>query len=163
KLGRSVYSVKARASTLDISLRVVEGYSRQDLCQLLGAGVKEVRTWIQNGWIKLQGERITERSVISFLRRHPEEYQLSRVDEAWFKGLLFPSFGRPSNKVEGRCQSQVVDNTSNVGQFPSLALDSHGTIYIAYYDAASGSLRLAHSRNATGSAPVRSIEQSIVK
>jgi hypothetical protein len=31
--------------------------------------------------------------MIKFLREHPEEYRLSRVDEAWYKGLLFQSFG----------------------------------------------------------------------
>jgi hypothetical protein len=31
---------------------------------------------------------------MKFLRDHPEEYRLNRVDEAWFKGLMFPSFGR---------------------------------------------------------------------
>jgi len=92
KLGRTHYSVKGMASRLDIRLRVLDGYSRQDLCELLGMGIKTVCRWIDNGWIKVEDGRITEKSITIFLRRHPEQYRLSRVDDAWYKGLLFPSF-----------------------------------------------------------------------
>src|SRR5262249_48602634 len=92
KLGRTHYSVKGMASRLDLRLRVLDGYSRQDLCELLGTGIKQVCRWIENGWIKVENGRITEKSVTLFLRRHPEQYRLSRVDDAWYKGLLFPSF-----------------------------------------------------------------------
>jgi hypothetical protein len=50
--------------------------------------------WIKLGWLRVQDDRITETSMMKFLRDHPEEYRLNRVDEAWFKGLMFPSFGR---------------------------------------------------------------------
>jgi hypothetical protein len=69
-------------------------YSQQDIEQLLGVGRRRVCQWIKNGWLQLLNGRVTEKSVAKFLRLHPEEYQLSRVDEAWFKGMLFPSFGR---------------------------------------------------------------------
>jgi hypothetical protein len=92
KLGRTSYSVKGKASRLDIRLRVLQGYSREDLSQLLGTGIKQVRRWIQSGWIKEEAGRTPERSIAAFLRRHPEQYRLSRVDDAWYKGLLFPSF-----------------------------------------------------------------------
>jgi hypothetical protein len=94
QLRRSHYSVKARAALLGLFLRVLEGYSREELRQLIGVGSAEIRKWIQNGWIKIDQDRITENSVRLFLRQHPEKYKLSRVDEAWYKGLLFPSFGR---------------------------------------------------------------------
>jgi hypothetical protein len=73
---------------------VSTNYSQQDLEQLLGVGRSRVCQWIKNGWLQLLNGRVTEKSVAKFLRLHPEEYQLSRVDEAWFKGMLFPSFGR---------------------------------------------------------------------
>jgi len=42
-----------------------------------------------------------------------------------------------------------VDSSADVGQYSSLALDSHDEVYISYYDAARGVLRLGHRRTAT--------------
>jgi hypothetical protein len=93
-LGRSYYSVKARIASMGLSSRISDGYSQHDLQQLFGVGADRVRRWITRGWLQLDKGRVTERSLERFLRQHSEEYQLSRVDEAWFKGMLFPSFGR---------------------------------------------------------------------
>ena len=97
RLGRTYYSVKAQAARMGFSARVSADYSQQDIEQLLGVGRKRVSQWIRKGWLHLLGGRITERSLENFLRLHPEEYQLNRVDEAWFKGMLFPSFGKPQS------------------------------------------------------------------
>lgn len=94
KLGRSYCSVKAQCSRLGLQSRLASGYSRADVGYLLGVGARSVRTWIKLGWLRVQDDRITETSMMKFLRDHPEEYRLNRVDEAWFKGLMFPSFGR---------------------------------------------------------------------
>jgi hypothetical protein len=94
KLGRSYGSIKARCAKQNISRRISDGYSREDVESLLGVGARSVRKWIKSGWLKLHQDRVTESSMIRFLREHPEEYRLNRVDETWFKGLLFPSFGR---------------------------------------------------------------------
>src|SRR5262245_8157105 len=94
RLGRSYYSVKAEVTKLAPTARLSANYSQENVEQLLGVGRKRVCQWIRNGWLHLSDGRVTERSLERFLRLHPEEYQLSRVDEAWFKGMLFPSFGR---------------------------------------------------------------------
>jgi len=91
RLGRSYWAVKAQCAKHNISARVTSGYSRADLEYLLGVGSRSVRKWIQLGWLKIQQDRINEPGMIKFLREHPEEYRLNRVDETWFKGLLFPS------------------------------------------------------------------------
>jgi hypothetical protein len=59
-----------------------------------------VKIWIGRGWLRYGGQgsalhstRIPEPSVKRFLKEHPEEYRLARVDEAWFKGMLFTAFG----------------------------------------------------------------------
>jgi hypothetical protein len=93
-LKRSYWSVKAECSRLHLSSRLSEGYSRADIEYLLGAGQRSIRKWIDMGWLRVEGGRVTEASIFKFLREHPEEYRLNRVDEAWFKGLLFPAFGR---------------------------------------------------------------------
>lgn len=101
RLNRTYWSVKAAFSKLELQSRVREGYSQGDVAYLLGASPQSVRKWIRLGWLKVQDSRITEASLIRFIRTHAEEYQLSRVDEAWFKGLLFPEFGRKSTNALG--------------------------------------------------------------
>lgn len=102
KLRRSYWSVKARCSQLQISSRLTNGYSRTDVQYLLGVGTRSVKKWIKMGWVRLQDNRLTEASVAKFLRDHPDEYKLNRVDEAWFKGILFPAFGRTSREPSSR-------------------------------------------------------------
>lgn len=92
KLRRTFASVKAKVKELELSVRVTEGYSQADLAELLGASPASIRRWCRIGWLPLLNGRVPEVAVARFLRLHPREYQLRRVDEAWFKGLLFPAF-----------------------------------------------------------------------
>jgi hypothetical protein len=109
KLNRTYWSVKAEFSKLELQSRVRDGYSQVDVALLLGASPQSVRKWIGLGWLRMYDSRITEVSLVRFLRTHAEEYQLSRVDEAWFKGLLFPEFGRKhSNSLgTGSCAGRI--------------------------------------------------------
>lgn len=92
KLKRSHASIKGKARELGLSVRFSEGYSQDDLRQLLGVSAASIATWLAAGWLRTAGGRIPEASVIRFLRLHSEQYHLGRVDQAWFKGLLFPAF-----------------------------------------------------------------------
>jgi DNA-binding CsgD family transcriptional regulator len=112
KLGRSYWSVKAQCSRLSIQSRLTSGYSRADVEYLLGVGARSVRKWIKLGWLRVQDDRITETSMVRFLREYPEEYRLSRVDETWYKGLLFPSFGR--NYIPGLTNTRSKQPTSDM-------------------------------------------------
>jgi len=94
KLGRSYYSLKALCSRLNLSSRITEGYSHSELAELLGVSPKTVRKWVENGWLLVRSGRISEQSTERFLKSYPEEYDLRRVDATWFKGMVFPSFGR---------------------------------------------------------------------
>ena len=96
-LGRSEYSVKAVLKRLMLSARISEGYSRSDLVELLGTSPTSVRRWERTGWLMFGCYgRASEASVRRFLRMHPDQYQLSFVNEAWFKGLLFDTYNSPS-------------------------------------------------------------------
>ena len=96
-LGRSEYSVKATLKRLMLSARISEGYSRSDLVELLGASPTSVRRWERLRWLVFGCYgRASETSVRRFLRMHPDQYQLSFVNEAWFKGLLFDTYNSPS-------------------------------------------------------------------
>lgn len=93
-LNRSHSSVKAKLKELGWSARVSEGYTQDDLRLLLGVSTRSIKHWLARGWLRLVNARIPEASVLRFLRLHSEQYHLGRVDQAWFKGLLFPAFNR---------------------------------------------------------------------
>lgn len=94
-LKRSYSSVVCQIRRLEMSSRLSEGYSRQDASQVLGVTPETVQQWIRRGFLRVEQEsdRIAESEMKRFLRRHPELYDLRRVDQAWFKGMIFPSFG----------------------------------------------------------------------
>lgn len=116
KLGRTFASIKAKLKQLEISARVSEGYSQADLQELLGASRTSIRRWCRMGWLPVVNGRIPERAVARFLRSHPHEYQLRRVDEAWFKGLLFPSF----NSADGISHAIRTSSGSVPASMPTL-------------------------------------------
>lgn len=89
KLGRSYHSVKRKVVAMKLSSRVREGYSLQDVQELLGVNSRKVYSWICKGWLRLDDGRVSDMQMRRFLRRHPEEYILRRVDEAWFKDVVF--------------------------------------------------------------------------
>ncbi len=89
-LGRSVASVQAKAEDLQLSCRVTEGYTREDLSKVFREHPHKIRRWIERGMFgRLRDGRVTERGVRNFIRNYPAEYSLKRVDELWYKGMLF--------------------------------------------------------------------------
>jgi hypothetical protein len=94
-LKRGYVSVTSKIEELQLSRRVTEGYSRADLAEVLSVSAKLISKWISRGWMRPlpDTDRIPEEQVRKFIRTHPEQYSLKRVDEAWFKGMLFPKFG----------------------------------------------------------------------
>lgn len=92
-LNRTVLSVQSRAGRLDISRRPQEGYNMTDLQLAFGESAHKVRTWMARGLFGKArsncGQRVTESAVRNFIRVHSAEYDLRRVDQAWYKGLAF--------------------------------------------------------------------------
>lgn len=89
RLSRTYYSVKAAIKSMELDGRVTHGYSVDELVRTFGVGKTTVDRWISKGWITRNEGRVTETSVLRFLRLRPHEYQLRRVDEVWFKELVF--------------------------------------------------------------------------
>ena len=93
KLGRTYQSVKRKVADLRLSSRVRQGYSLKDIQDLIGVNSRKVYSWICKGWLRLDDGRASDGEMRRFLRRHPEEYILRRVDEAWFKDIMFSRCG----------------------------------------------------------------------
>jgi len=70
-----------------------------ELC--LGEDHHKIAGWIKNGWLQdhLQGthrhngngndiHRIREQDILDFIRNHPQELNLGKVDQTWFLDLV---------------------------------------------------------------------------
>jgi hypothetical protein len=96
-LKRSAASVRCRADKLNLSCRLVEGYSIADLSRCFGLCHERVEGWVDRGWLGEADGRggrggklwFSEASVIRFIRQRPQEYDLVRIDQEWFKAMAF--------------------------------------------------------------------------
>lgn len=96
--GRTLAAVKRRFFSLGISRAIREGYTLKSLTQCFGTSKATVTGWIRTG--RLVGSRTENQSgfhekwefsdaeVFRFIREHPTQYQLDRVDQTWFLGLV---------------------------------------------------------------------------
>jgi hypothetical protein len=101
RLHRPVSSVVNRCKRMRISRRVRDGYTMRDLELCLGEDHHKIAGWIKNGWLqdRLQGtrrhdgngkdiHRIHEKDILDFLRNHPQEINLGKVDQTRFLDLV---------------------------------------------------------------------------
>jgi hypothetical protein len=101
RLHRPETSVVNKLKRMGTSRRVREGYTIRDLGLCLGEDHHKIAAWIRNGWLRdrLQGtsrqdgngndiHRIREKDVLSFMKRHPAEINLGKVDQTWFLDLV---------------------------------------------------------------------------
>lgn len=104
RLGRAWTSVQAQMDRLKISRELMRGYRKADFQRLVGVSPPTLDRWISAGLLPLNKEgRIEEDVVKKFLKRHPELYSLKRVDELWFKSVVFvsaPVFSAPFPDVK---------------------------------------------------------------
>jgi hypothetical protein len=96
KLRRSVSSVANEARRLELSMRIADGYSIRTLSEVFGVHHLRVEGWIKRGLLGKarhggQGGMtwFPAASVSRFIRKHPSEYDLGRIDQVWFKSMLF--------------------------------------------------------------------------
>lgn len=95
-LKRKVSAVKNHVFKLKRSYRM-EGYNVATLCEVFGLSHTRIEGWIRRGLLgKAQGNegpgkhhRFAEADVVRFIRKHACEYDLSRVDQTWFKAMVF--------------------------------------------------------------------------
>ena len=100
-LKRSPDSVKHQMHRQQLSAEITEGYSLRQLQELLGVKHTRLQMWLTKGWIRMEHERVTERSVQRFLFQRMDAYSFRNCEETWLKGMLNPSFGLRSNVREG--------------------------------------------------------------
>lgn len=101
RLHRPLSSVVNKCKHMRISRRIRNGYTMRDLEMCLGEDHHKIASWIKNGWLqdRLQGtrrhngngndiHRIREDEIVDFIRNHPQEINLGKVDQIWFLDLV---------------------------------------------------------------------------
>ena len=101
RLHRPVSSVTNKLKRMQISRRVRNGYTMRDLELCFGEDHHKIAGWIKHGWLqdRLQGtrrhdgngndiHRIREKDILNFVRNHPQEINLGKVDQMWFLDLV---------------------------------------------------------------------------
>jgi hypothetical protein len=122
RLGRPESSVVNKLKHMGTSRRVREGYTMRDLEQCLGEDHHKISIWIANGWLRdrLQGterhggngndvHRIREKDILHFLRSHPQEINLGKVDQTWFLDLVLLK-GREVRPAKSRREALVLED-----------------------------------------------------
>lgn len=93
-LGRSNDSVISQMERMELSRRVTDGYAITQICEVFGVSFALATKWVDKGWLRIaKNGRIPETSVLRLLKTQPQSYDLRRVDQTWFKGMVFSAFG----------------------------------------------------------------------
>lgn len=93
-LGHGVLKVQAAMERMKISRRITTGMALADVSGVMGVTQSLVMKWERQGWLPRDREgRFQEKALARFLHDHPEQYDLRRVDQEFFKALIFPGAG----------------------------------------------------------------------
>jgi len=125
KLRRTETSVVMKIKALGTSRRVCEGYTMRDLATCLGEDHHKIQKWINAGWLRdtRQGtkrdigtggdiHRFREKDILQFLRNHPQEINLGKVEPTWFWDLVLlrgavPQVGGKPKMLEATITAQT--------------------------------------------------------
>src|SRR6201987_5371606 len=107
-LRRSPDSVKHQLHRMHLSAEVSEGYSIRQLQERLGVKHTRIQMWLSKGWLRMEQERVTERSVQRFFFQSMEAYRFRNCEEAWLKCMLNPSFRMRANVCNSSMEAQDV-------------------------------------------------------
>jgi len=112
RLQRSPTAVKLKAKRLGLR-KYDEGYTASSLAEALGVDPHWVLTRIRSGKLRASHRHtertpqqggdswlITDEALLEFLREHPYDVDLRKVDSLWFMDLIAPHLQRPA--TEGR-------------------------------------------------------------
>jgi hypothetical protein len=99
RLRRPASAVALKIKRMHLSRRWRSGYTLRDLGMALGEEHRKITRWIDAGRLRAErrgassgprdGWHITDGAVLDFLRDHPLEVRLDRVDQLWLLDLVF--------------------------------------------------------------------------
>ena len=89
-LGHTRTAAESRTRQLEMSCRVRFGFDANSLAACFGVKPDKLDQWVRDGLLKPASDgRLSEVAVARFIRGYPQEYDLARVDQTWFKAMVF--------------------------------------------------------------------------
>lgn len=101
RLKRTETSVVMKIKALGHSRRLAEGYTIRDLECCLGEDHRKIQCWVEKGWLRnrLQStnphdgngqhiHRFRDADLLEFLKKHPQEINLGKIDGVWLLDLI---------------------------------------------------------------------------
>ena len=88
-LGHTRTAAESRTRQLEMSCRGRFRFDANSLAACFGVRPYKLAQWVRDGLLKSLDGRFSEVAVARFIREHPQEYDLARVDQAWFKAMVF--------------------------------------------------------------------------
>ncbi len=101
RLKRTETSVVMKIKALGHSRTVSDGYTMRDLEECLGEDHHKIQKWIANGWLRDRRQstkrhdgngrdihRFREDDLLDFVKKHPMEISLGKVEQTWFLDLV---------------------------------------------------------------------------
>lgn len=86
-LGRTEDSVRSKLRQLEYSIDDFDGYRPKQLANWFDLSVRQVRYWVERGYLETRNHRITEESLRAFLRERPESIPFDRLSEGMQRWL----------------------------------------------------------------------------
>lgn len=121
KLGHGWSAIASKIDSMGLRYGIKEGMSAADLATGFGVAHQTVKKWEDIGIIKRGGkghpnpDRFSDATVRAFAAKYPDMYDLRRVDQEWYKALLFPQascflprLGKDDTVRPSRTQSEFV-------------------------------------------------------
>jgi hypothetical protein len=91
RIGHGYTATEAKMNSMGLRTALREGMTASDLAAALGVCLQTVNRWEADRLLRRKGGNFHEAAVRSFVGQYPSEYDLRKVDQSWFKALLFPS------------------------------------------------------------------------
>ncbi len=141
KLRRTETSVVMKIKALGTSRRVCEGYTMRDLATCLGEDHHKIQKWINAGWLRdtRQGtkrhigtggdiHRFREKDILQFLRNHPQEINLGKVEPTWFWDLVLLRGAAP--QVRGKTKKLEAAITAQTHSICAMGSQGYRSVFV---------------------------------
>ncbi|MCL5746444.1 MAG: hypothetical protein M1541_21350, partial [Acidobacteria bacterium] len=108
RMKRSIASIRSRLAALDCGAEFFRGFEKKDLMEMLHVDQSAIRRLERRGLLLREGGCITEDSLRSLCREHPEEIPFETLDEDTKRILIADyKYAQPKRARQGKTRKKL--------------------------------------------------------